>query len=291
MSRLRAVAGAVRAARSALAGTPPAAPGQAIVLDHPVRPRPRWGYDRPPHPELDALIGAGRPRYEERLRSLLPLAEELGEIPLDGDGTGPSWTNGWFQGLDAASLYGFLVERRPATYLEIGAGNSTRFARRAIERHGLGTEIVSVDPSPRAALVGLADRHLATPLEDVDLALFERLGAGDLLLLDGSHRLLPNSDVTVFFCEVLPRLPSGLLVYIDDVFLPWDYPAQLDDQWWSEQYVLAAWLLAGDRLEVTLPNFWVSTQPELHQVLTPLWNRLTWAGVPTNGTGFWVTVR
>jgi hypothetical protein len=61
--------------------------------------------------------------------------------------------------------------------------------------------------------------------------------------------------------------------------------------WWSEQYLLAVWLLAGDRLEVTLPNFWVSTEPELHRILAPLWDRFTWAAVPTNGTGFWLTIR
>jgi hypothetical protein len=183
------------------------------------------------------------------------------------------------------------VQRRPPTYLEVGAGHSTRFARRAIERHGLATRIVSIDPSPRAALDGLTDVHLQTPLEDADLSVFEQLTADDLLLLDGSHRVFTNSDVTVAFCEILPRLPKGLLVYIDDVFLPWDYPPQLSGLWWSEQYLLAAWLLAGDRLEVTLPNFWISTQPELHRLLAPLWDRFTWAAVPTNGTGFWLTIR
>jgi hypothetical protein len=130
-----------------------------------------------------------------------------------------------------------------------------------------------------------------SPLEDVDPSLFERLTSDDILMIDGSHRTFMNSDVTVVFCELLPRLPSGLLLYVDDVFLPWDYPPQLADQWWSEQYLLAAWLLAGDRLEITLPNFWVSTEPELHRILAPLWDRFTWAAVPTNGTGIWLTVR
>ncbi len=256
-----------------------------------MRSRPRWGYDKPPHPELARLVEAGRDRYAEHLESMVPLADELAEIAFDADGREPRWVNTYFQGLDAASLYSFLVQRRPGTYLEIGAGHSTRFARRAIERHELPTRIVSIDPSPRAALSGLTDEHIQTPLEEVDLSVFERLTAGDLLLVDGSHRVFTNSDVTVVFCEILPRLPRGLLVYVDDVFLPWDYPPQLSDLFWSEQYLLAAWLLAGDRLEVTLPNFWISTQPELHRILAPLWDRFTWAAVPTNGTGFWLTIR
>jgi hypothetical protein len=295
MSRLRAAARALRAARGALGssrrGEAVDDAGQSIVLDHPVRPVSRWGYGRPPHPELDQVIRAGRARYEERLRSLLAFTDELAAIPFDGTGRDPSWTNGWFQGLDAASLYGFLAQRNPATYLEGGAGNSTRFARRAIERHDLSTKIVSIDPRPRAALAGLADEHLASPLEDVELDVFARLGPGDVLLVDGSHRAFTNSDVTVFFTEVLPRLPAGLLVCVDDVFLPWDYPPQMSGEWYSEQYLLAAWLLAGERIQVTLPSFWVSTEPDLHRILAPLWDQFTWAAIPTNGTGFWMTVR
>jgi hypothetical protein len=288
-ARLHVIAEGVR--RAVRAEPHRAGVAQTIELEYPVNPRPRWGYDHPPHPELARLIGSGRDRYAERLRSLLPLVEELAQIPFESDGREPRWLNTYFQGLDAVSLYGFLVERKPATYLEVGAGHSTRFARRAIERHGLSTRIASIDPSPRAALEGLADEHVQTPLEDADLSLFDQLTSGDLLMIDGSHRVFMNSDVTVFFCEILPRLPSGLLVYVDDIFLPWDYPPQLGGHWWSEQYLLAAWLLAGDRLEVTLPNFWVSTEPELHRILAPLWDQFTWAAVPTNGTGFWITIR
>ena len=110
-------------------------------------------------------------------------------------------------------------------------------------------------------------------------------------MIDGSHQSYTNSDATVFFTEVLPRLPPGVLVYVDDIFLPWDYPPQMSDRWYSEQYLLAAWLLAGDRLEITLPDFWLCTQPDLHRILAPLWDRFTWAAIPTNGTGFWMTIR
>ena len=237
------------------------------------------------------MLEAARPRIESRLESLLPYVGELLEIPFDAEGTEPRWVNGFFQGLDPASLYGFLIQRKPTTYLEIGCGHSTRFARRAIERHSLPTRITAIDPSPRASLEGLVDRHIESPLEACDLSLFQQLEPNDVLMLDGSHRTFTNSDVTVFFCEILPRLPPGLLVYIDDVFLPWDYPPQWADRWYSEHYLLMCWLLAGDRLEITLPCFWVTTEPDLHRILAPLWDQFTWAAVPTNGTGFWVTVR
>jgi len=266
--------------------------GQQITLEYPIDPRPRWGYDRPSHPELEALIDRGRASYAERLESFLPFVDELAAIPFDAaNHRDPSWTNGWFQGLDAVALYAFVAQRRPTTYLEVGSGYSTRFARRAVENHRLATRIVSIDPCPRASLAGLADEQIEARLEDIDLAVFARIVSGDIVMIDGSHQSYTNSDTTVFFTEVLPRLPPGVLVYVDDVFLPWDYPQEWSDRWYSEHYLLAAWLLAGDRLEITLPNFWICNQPELHRVLAPLWDRFTWAAIPANGTGFWMTVR
>ena len=39
-----------------------------------------------------------------------------------------------------------------------------------------------------------------------------------------SHILMPGSDVDLLLNRVLPRLPSGVLVHIHDIFLPFDYP-------------------------------------------------------------------
>ena len=33
-----------------------------------------------------------------------------------------------------------------------------------------------------------------------------------------------NSDVTVFFCEILSVLPKGLVFGFHDIYLPFDYP-------------------------------------------------------------------
>ena len=49
-----------------------------------------------------------------------------------------------------------------------------------------------------------------------------------------------------------------------DIMLPDDYPPEWADRFYSEQYVLAAYLLAeGDRLDVELPVHYVSRDPEL----------------------------
>jgi hypothetical protein len=96
------------------------------------------------------------------------------------------------------------------------------------------------------------------PLEKCDLALFDVLETGDFLFFDGSHRVLTNSDATVFFLEVLPRLKPGVLVHVHDVFLPADYPSDWSSSLYSEQYLLAAMLMCGaPPFRVVLPNHFV----------------------------------
>ena len=99
----------------------------------------------------------------------------------------------------------------------------------------------------------------------MDPAVFDQLGAGDLLFIDSSHRVLQNSDVTVLFLDVIPRLPPGVLVHVHDISLPYDYGAVIEiiDRFYSEQYILAAYLLAeGNHIQVLLPSLFVSYDQE-----------------------------
>jgi hypothetical protein len=80
-----------------------------------------------------------------------------------------------------------------------------------------------------------------------------------------------------------------VLVEFHDICLPWDYPTSFGDLYYSEQYLPASYLLAeGNSMEIVLPNFLVSTEPELHHILDPLWDRFTWSATPTNGLSFWI---
>jgi hypothetical protein len=53
-----------------------------ILVDYEVRATPRYGYGRPPHPELLALLNADRRKYAETLYGFLPFRSPLGQIPL-----------------------------------------------------------------------------------------------------------------------------------------------------------------------------------------------------------------
>ena len=90
---------------------------------------------------------------------------------------------------------------------------------------------------------------------------------------------------------IVPRLAPGVLVHVHDVFLPSDYPPDWD-VFFGEQYMLAAMLLAGgDRLEVVLPNYFISIDPDLRAALEPLWVDPTLRGLSREGGSFWFRTR
>jgi hypothetical protein len=280
----------VGAASASIRALGRAAGGHYVNLDYPptVENAPRYGHGRPSNPTLDRLIGSQAPGYGRVLETIAGYADELARIEVTAsDPREPSWINGMISGLDGASFYGLLRDRQPSLYLEIGSGNSTKFVARARREGDLDTRIVSIDPHPRAEVDDLCDEVIRKPLEAADLAAFTKLKAGDILFFDGSHRVFMNSDVTVFFLDILPALPAGVLVGIHDIYLPDDYPADIAERYYSEQYMLAAYLLGGADVEIVLPAWWASNDPKLRGKLDGLWSRPGLGQVDRHGVSFW----
>ena len=254
--------------------------GYVAPLDYPptADPRPRWGHGRPPHPRLAALIGAHEEAYRATLERVAAHAGDLARLPRD------LWDTRWQPNLDAAVLYALVRDARPATYVEVGSGVSTAFADAARRDGGLPTRIVSIDPGPRTGHAGLADEVVARPLELTDLSRFDALREGDVVFMDGSHRAFMSSDATVFLLDVLPRLAPGVLVGIHDVLLPDDYPPQWRHWHYSEQYLLAAYLLGGGRgIEPVFAAHHMSGRAD-----PAVWERIGVA--PGEGVAFWLRV-
>ena len=182
----------------------------------------------------------------------------------------------------------------PIRYIEIGSGNSTKFARRAIQDQQLRTQITSIDPHPRATVEQICDHSIRLPVEDVELGLFEELEEDDILFIDNSHRIFTNSDATTVFLDVLPYLKPGVLVQFHDIYLPYDYPEEWRHRYYSEQYCLATLLLAdrNRRYEIVLPNWFIFENALSHGILNdPVWQYPSLAGVEQHGGSFWLRVR
>lgn len=280
----------VRVASRSIRALGGVAGGYYVNLDYPpsVENVPRYGYGRQSNSRLDDLIRAQASGYSRILETIFGYAGELARIEVSAlDPREPSWINGMISGLDGATFYALMRDRRPARYLEIGSGNSTKFVARGCREGNLGTKITSVDPHPRAEVDGLCDEVIRKPLEAADPAVFSTLEAGDVLFFDGSHRVFMNSDVAVFFLEILPALPAGVLVGIHDIYLPDDYPVDIAERYYSEQYMLAAYLLGGAEVEIVLPAWWASNQPGLAETLDGLWSRPGLGAVDRHGVSFW----
>ncbi len=235
----------------------------------------RYGEGKPAHPEIAAMFGVRDAHYRAQLESFLPHRKQLRALAeaAPADPREPFWENIWLTGMDAVALYGVIAAHKPALYFEVGSGNSTRLVRRAIADQGLRTRIVSLDPSPRADIDDLCDEVMRARLEQVDTTVFSRLESGDVLFIDNSHRVFQGGDVAVFFMEILPRLKPGVIVHIHDIFLPFDYPAVWKTRYYSEQYMLAAYLLGGARnLEVLLPIPYLEHHAVLGPHIAACWN-------------------
>ncbi|MBI1266737.1 MAG: class I SAM-dependent methyltransferase [Cryomorphaceae bacterium] len=267
---------------------------QKLILDYPIDMKPRWGHGHPPHGALYTIIDRHRSAYSEVIDQILGYRTDIQDIKqshTETDASRPAWNNGFLPGLDIAALFTIIASRKPNKYLEVGSGNSTKVAFLAKNLHAHGMEITSIDPHPRAEIDTLADVVVRKPFEDTKQEIATTLEANDILFIDNSHRILPNSDAMVFFMEVLPMLKKGVIVHIHDIYLPYDYPQFMCDRFYNEQYGLAMYLLANpDRFKPLFPNYFVSEDTALSAQLAPLWDHKNLAGVERHGGSFWLEI-
>jgi hypothetical protein len=198
-------------------------------------------------PLLEAL-----PEYSARFSSF--------HKTTDND-VGYRFDNSYFSSPDTEILYAVVRQYKPKRFVEIGCGNSTRIVRQAIKDGNLDTRLISIDPSPRIDIAGFSDQIIRRPVEDVDLV--ETIGLleeNDILFIDSSHIVKTGSDVVFLFLNVLPTLPTGAVVHIHDIFLPYEYPAEWVMQHgygFNEQYLLQALLSCGEGYSVIWPGYYL----------------------------------
>lgn len=94
-----------------------------------------------------------------------------------------------------------------------------------------------------------------------------------------------RGDVNFLFLEVLPQLRPGVIVHVHDIFFPKEYPEHWVRQrliFWSEQYLLQAFLAFNSAYEVLLSNsYLLHKYPDSLKATFP---RTPWWG----GGSFWM---
>jgi len=170
--------------------------------------------------------------------------------------------------IDASVLHCMIRHYRPATMIEVGSGNSTFIAARAAglnQKEKKPTKLISIEPYPREVLAkgftGL-DRQIPQKVEEVDPDVFSQLKKNDILFIDSSHVVRTGNDVLYLYLEILPRLNPGVIVHIHDIFFPCQYPRQWvveNRTFWTEQYLLRAFLCHNAKFEVLFGNYYMQT--------------------------------
>lgn len=189
-------------------------------------------------------------------------AEELMRIPQNQTHDrlfyykNPNFSEG-----DAECLYSLIRLNRPKKIIEIGSGFSTMMAREAIKKNQLEDsnykcQHICIEPYEMPWLNTIDGIEvLRQKVEETEASLFQQLGANDILFIDSSHIIRPQSDVLMEYLEILPILNIGVLIHIHDIFTPYDYL----DHWlidemklWNEQYLLEAFLSCNSKFEIIL---------------------------------------
>jgi len=267
---------------------------QNLFLEYKVDFKPRYGYGKPAHTELYKIIDANRDKYKDLINKALSYKDKLWtikDLSKETDSNKPSWNNGFLPGLDIIGIYTLISEFKPKKYIEIGSGNSTKVAFKAKNEQDLDMEIISIDPMPRAEIDKLANKVIREPFENIDFNILDELNENDILFVDNSHRILPNSDSMVFYLEILPRLRKGVIVHIHDIYLPYDYPQFMCDRFYSEQYGLAMYLLANPKKFATiLPNYFIFEDRELSDLISPIWKHEYLKNVEKHGGSYWIRI-
>lgn len=191
---------------------------------------------QPPYPAIERLFEEHTDQFAAVLDAVDARAEVL-------EGCKALFEQSWFPSLDAAVAYALVRERKPRHIIEVGSGHSTRLLSKAVG--GVG-EILAIDPAPRADIADLPGvRVKSSTLQAAPAKVFDGLMRDDILFIDSSHILMPGSDVDILLNRVLPGLPSGALVHIHDIFLPFDYPAIWGWRAYNEQQGVVPLLTSG----------------------------------------------
>jgi len=229
---------------------------------------------------------------------------EFNEFPINKNGDPEQFylLNGSFMAIDGNVYYSLIRHLKPRKIVEIGSGYSTLLASKAIlknkEESEEATQLICIEPYPMEILTkglpGLS-KLIVKKVQDVGLDFFESLGPGDILFIDSSHALRSGGDVWWEYCEILPRLASGVYIHIHDISLPKPYPKIYFDNliFWNEQYLLQAFLVFNSKFEVIWGgNYLMCKFPEkIRAAFLPEYDLMRTSYPFSEPTSFWIRVR
>lgn len=165
---------------------------------------------------------------------------------------------------EAEILYAMVHANQPKQIIEIGCGYTTLIIAEALADARADNPEYSChyscvepyrpdylsDPPPEVT------EFLDAPIQSLTPERIAQLEPGDILFIDSTHVVCAQSDVVHEILRLLPALNPGVLIHVHDIFLPFDYPPKWLNEsrfFWTEQYLLYAYLLSNSNIEIVLP--------------------------------------
>lgn len=154
-------------------------------------------------------------------------------------------------------LYSFIRHFNPKRIVEIGSGYSSSLMLDTNEIHYNGKlDLTFIKPYPNLlkSLMKRGDNAMLIPqnLQLVSMDTFSTLESNDFLFIDSTHVSKIGSDVNKIFFEILPRLATGTIIHLHDIFWPFEYPETWvkEGRTWNETYMLRAFLQYNESFEI-----------------------------------------
>ena len=167
--------------------------------------------------------------------------------------------NNFFEAGDAEIYYQMIRYHKPKKIIEIGSGQSSLIAMEAININkqidNFITELTCIEPFENKWLEKNDIRVIRKKVEEIDTDIFTDLSKGDILFIDSSHVIKPQGDIVKIFLEILPKLKSGVIIHIHDIFSPRDYLEnwlKIENRFFNEQYLLEGMLDNSSRYKIML---------------------------------------
>lgn len=187
--------------------------------------------------------------------------------PEDGDINCPEgffWKNPAFSYSDAMSYYCVIRHFKPNRILEIGSGFSTLIADQAIKKNETGS-ITLIEPYPKEFLRRLESVNdiIESKVQDLSVSeLVSLVEASDIWFIDSTHTVKIGSDCLYIYLKIMPEISTDIIVHTHDVFLPFGIPkikALEKHIYWTEQYLLYAYMLDNPKIEVLFGSTYVGS--------------------------------
>lgn len=207
------------------------------------------------------VYNSGELFNRERIASFIEQLSEYSDEfspPIEKDINDPDaffWKNKAFSFSDAMAYYCVIRHFQPDHIVEIGSGYSTLVADLALKKNGHG-KLTLIEPYPMDQLrnIDTVGDIIEKRVQDIPKsALIELIESSDIWFIDSTHTVKIGSDCLYIYLCIMPEIKKDIIIHSHDIYLPSGFPKSFalnNHTYWTEQYLLYAYMLDNPKIEV-----------------------------------------